>query len=134
MDIFDFRSQHIINTEGVFDGRVEQADEVGGLFLRLKNLLTSELHTSWDVAYLEQYISQKMVPRSLRWEVNPQKGETDLEGWFIYFNDTGIQFLVFLLGKKRDKLKTLNGEISLVKDKLLPYKDQEIYKQKSDQL
>lgn len=134
MDIFDFRSQYTINTEGVFNGEVEQADEVGGLFLRLKNLLTSELHTSWDVAYLEQYISQKMVPRSLRWEVNPQKGEVDLEGWFIYFNDTGVKFLVFLLGKKRDKLKYLNDEVALVRDKLLQFKDQEIYKSKSDQL
>lgn len=81
MDIFDFRFQHNINTDKVFDGNVEQSDEIGGLFLRLKNLLVSELHTGWDIAYLEQYVTQKMVPRSLRQEVPPQKGDNDLEGW-----------------------------------------------------
>lgn len=80
MDIFDFRSQHNINTDGVFDGNVEQSDDINGLFLRLKNLLVSDLHTNCDVAYLEQYVAHKMVPHSLRWQVHPQKGENDLEG------------------------------------------------------
>lgn len=134
MDIFDFRSQHNINTDGVFDGNVEQSDEFGRLFLRLKNLLFSELHTSWDIAYLEQYVTQKMVPRSLRWEVPPQKGDNDLEGWFTYFNATGVSFLQFLLAKKHDKPKSLNDEIISVKNKLGPFKEQDLYKQKSDQL
>lgn len=134
MDNFDFRSQCNINTEGVFDGNVKQCDEIDGLFLKLKNVLVSELHTGWDVAYLEQYVTQKMVPRSSRWEVNPQKDESDLEGWFVYFNKTGVQFLQFLLGKKHNKLKSPNEEITLIKNKLGPYKVHEIYKQKSDQL
>lgn len=75
-----------------------------------------------------------MVPRSLRWEVSPQKGETDLEGWFVYVNDIGIQFLQFLLGKKHNKLKTLNDEICSVRDKLSPLKFHDVYKQKSDHL
>lgn len=104
------------------------------MFLRLKNLLVSELHTNWDIAYLEQYVAQKMVPRSLRWEVSPQKGETDLEGWFTYFNDKGISFLQFLLGKKHDKLKSPNNEVGLVREKLSSLRDHEVYKQKPDQL
>lgn len=78
--IFYFHSQYNINLEGVFDGNIDQRDEIGGIFFRLKKLLVFELHTSWDIAYLEQYVIQKMVPRSLRWEVSPQKGETELEG------------------------------------------------------
>lgn len=75
-----------------------------------------------------------MVPHSLRWEVSPQKGETDLEGWFVYFNDIGVSFLQFLIAKKQLKLKTLNKEIILVKKRLILFKDQEVYKQKSDEL
>lgn len=65
-----------------------------------------------------------MVPHILRWKVNPQKGETDFEGWFIYFNDTDIIFLQFLLIKKWNKLRALNEEIGIVKDKLGPFRDQ----------
>lgn len=38
------------------------------------------------------------------------------------------------MDKKRIKLKNLNDEVSAVKDKLMAYKDHEIYKQKSDHL
>lgn len=55
-----------------------EESEIGDMFLRLKNLMVSELHTEWDIAYLEQYISEKLVPRSLWWDVNPQKGDSQL--------------------------------------------------------
>lgn len=57
-----------------------------------------------------------------------------VEGWFTYFNATGVSFLQFLLAKKHDKLKSLNDEIIAVKNKLGPFKEQDLYKQKSDQL
>lgn len=122
MDIFDYRASHRVNTEGVFVASGSDT-EIGGLFLRLKNVMTTELHLRWDLAFLQQYIIEKMVPRSLRWEVQPQQGETDLESWFNYFNDTGISFLNLLISKKNNKLLGLDREIKELKDKLSAHKN-----------
>lgn len=75
MDVFEYRSSRVIKKDGVFEINGELEGDLGGLFIRLKNLLISEIHTLWDIAFLDQYISNAMVPRSLRWEVGPQKGE-----------------------------------------------------------
>lgn len=99
--------------------------------MRLKNLTTSETHTQWDIAFLETYIREAMVPRSLRWEVPPQKGDPDLEGWFKHFNDSGIGLLRFLIQRKRDKLFRLDGEIKTLKDQLAPHINSEEYKEHS---
>lgn len=96
--------------------------DVSGLFIRLKNLTTSEVHTLWDTAFLDRYIQGTMVPCSLGWDVCPLKGETDLDAWFKYFNETGVKFLDFLVQRKRDKLVHLDEEIRKVKEKLSPYK------------
>lgn len=70
--------------------------------------MVSEIHTQWDIALLEQYVSNKMVPRSLHWEVSPQKGELELQEWFQYFNEAGVKFLEFLVQRKKCKLTRLD--------------------------
>lgn len=96
--------------------------------MRLKNLMVSEIHTQWDIAFLEQYVADSMVPRSLRWEVSPQKGETELQDWFKYFNEAGVKFLEFLIQKKNGKLDRLDVEIKLIKEKLSSHINSEEYK------
>lgn len=59
MDIFDFQAQKVVNTEGVFEVYKEDENDLGGLFVRLKNLMISETHTQWDIVYLETYIKKK---------------------------------------------------------------------------
>lgn len=83
MDVFVYRASHKVNTEGVFVATGSDT-EIGGLFLRMKNGMTTELHLQWDLVFLQQDISEQMVPRSLRWEVETQQGETDLDSWFKY--------------------------------------------------
>lgn len=78
MDIFEYRVSKVVNTEGVFQTYKESDGDLNGFFVRLKNLTISEIHTQWDIAFLETYITLNMVPRSLRWEVCPQKGELEL--------------------------------------------------------
>lgn len=84
--------------------------------------------------FLEQYVTESMVPRSLRWDVSPQKGEVDLEEWFKYFNSTGVKFLGFLIQRKNNKLIRLDGEIKLIKEKLVPHINSEEYKERSSVL
>lgn len=69
----------VVNTDGVFQTYSDNSGDLNGLFIRLKNLTTSEIHTPWDVAFLETYIKLNMVPWSLRWQVSPQKGDLELE-------------------------------------------------------
>lgn len=71
-----------------------------------------------------------MVPRSLRWEVPPQKGDSDLEDWFKYFNLAGVSFLRFLVERKAIKLARLDEEIKTIKVKLDPFKEGDGYKEK----
>lgn len=134
MDVFDYRAQVVTDTLGVFDGNDDPRDDISGCFLRLKNLTTTEIHTRWDIAYLEEYVRENMVPRSLRWEVNPQKGDNELIEWFKYFNEAGVQFLKFLIAKKTRKLASLDFEINTIKSKLFPFKNEPEYIQKSDTL
>lgn len=44
-DIFDYRAQYRINIEGLFDGNNEHSEDMVGYFLRIKNLMITEVHT-----------------------------------------------------------------------------------------
>lgn len=113
MDIFEFRNSRSLNLKDVFDNvEVQQNLDIGGLFVRLKNLVISEVHGHWDVAFLEKYLDDVMVPRSLRFEITPQEDEIDLLGWFKYFNDVGLDLLQFLIARKRRKLNKQKLKIS----------------------
>lgn len=132
--IFEYRSQLVTNTVGVFDGNDDPRDDLIGCFLRLKNLTITETHTRWDIAYLEEYVKADMVPRSLRWGVNPQKDDGELAEWFKYFNEAGVNFLQFLIAKKKRKLIMLDCEINIIKDKLVPFKSEPDNSHRSDAL
>lgn len=134
MDIFEFRATNMVNVEGVFEAYTNDESDLGGIFMRLKNLMVSENHTKWDIAYLETYTKHSMVPRSLRWDIAPQKGDVDLEGWFKYFNQAGISLIKFLIERKTFKLAKLDDEIKNIKEKLHPYMGSEEYSVKSQSL
>lgn len=133
MHVFNYRASRTVNLDGVFSVTGNDT-ELGGLFLRLKNIMTSELHILWDLAFLEQYISEHMVPRSLRWEVHPQQGDPVFDSWFKYFNEAGIHFLGFLISKKRNRLIVLDKEIKELKDKFVTHKDSLEYNSLSSNL
>lgn len=134
MDVFEYRASKTVNTDGVCETYNITEGDLGGLFVRLKNVIISETHTQWDIAFLETYIKLNMVPRSLRWEVCPQKGEVELESWFRYFNEAGVNFLCFLVGKKQSKLTKLDEEVKALKESLIPFKDLEEYKDRTNNL
>lgn len=121
MDVFEYRTARSLNTEGVFTN-TNPNSEMSGIFIRLKNLMISELHLQWDTAFLEQYIKEQMVPRGLRWDIHPQQDELDLESWYKYFNEVGIKLLGYLVEKKRIRLSLIDTEIKDLRDKLIPFK------------
>lgn len=120
----------MVKKDGVSEINGEPEGDLGGLFMRLKNLMVSEIHTQWDIAFLEKYVSDNMVP----WEIIPQKGESELQEWFQYFNEAGVKFLEFLVQRKKCKLTRLDTEIKSIKDKLSPHINSEEYKEQSTNL
>lgn len=122
-----------VNTDGVFFV-IGNDTEIGGMFLRLKNTMVSELHLQWDIVFLKQYITEGMVSKSLRWEVQPQQGDLDLDSWYRYFNEAGINFLGFLISRKQSRLQVLDREIKELKDKLLNFKNSTEYNSLSTNL
>ena len=121
MDVFDYRSSRSLNTEGIFTVTGTSV-EISGVFMRLKNLMTTEIHLQWDIAFLEQYQKEKLVPRGLRWDIHPQQGDDDLQAWSRYFNEAGLNLLEFLTGRKKSKLKAIDSEIKTLREQLLPHK------------
>lgn len=119
MDVFEYRSSRSFSTNGIFVTN-DTNTEMSGLFVRLKNVMFSELHLQWDVAFLEQYVMENMVPRGLRWDVQPQQGETDLATWCEYFNKAGLKLIEFLVERKKARLPALDKEIKDLRDKLMP--------------
>lgn len=122
-----------MNKESVFSLFQGDTNDVGGLFTRPKTLLVSEMHAQWDIAFFEQYFKEGMVLRSLRLEVNPPQGETQLEDWYKYFNGAGLNLLMFLKDRKVLKLSSLDSQLQEIKDKLICFKESEDYKEESDQ-
>lgn len=83
--------------------------------------MVTELHFHGDIAFLEQYTKDHMVPRSLCWDVHPQQGDTELEPWLRYFNEARITFLGFLVDRKRVRLMVIDKDIRDLKVKLTPF-------------
>lgn len=126
MDVFEYRTTRSFNTDGVFV-TTNTDSEIGGLFLRLKNRMVTKLHLQWDIAFLEQYNKEHMVPRGLCWDVHPQQGDWNLEPWFRYLNELGIKFLSFLVDKKQLRRSIIDKGIKDLTDKLTPFKTMSEY-------
>lgn len=93
----------------------------------LKNLMVTEIHLEWDIAFLDQYQKKKLVPRGLRWDIHPQQSDTAIQTWSHYFNEVGLNLLSFLTGRKRAKLFPIDSEINKLRDQLLPHKSTSEY-------
>lgn len=63
--IFDYYKNRKINHDEVFDQTSSEVDGIRGIFMRLKNVLIAELHATWDIVFLERYLKEQMIPRSL---------------------------------------------------------------------
>lgn len=133
MDIFEFRATRVVNTDGVFETFKEGDGDLGGLFTGLKNPLPKSTLSGY-IAFLETYIKNYMVPRSLRWEVCPQRGEVELEEWYKYFNEAEVNFLWFLVERKTSKLGRLDDEVKNIKEKITPFKSSDEYIERSKNL
>lgn len=80
--------------------------------------LEKQVRTWWDICTFEKYIKEKIIMRSLRWEVTPQDAlddETSTQEWLDFFNNVGIKLQELILKRKKLKMKILEKKIADLK-------------------
>lgn len=81
MNSINFLNNRKVNLNTLFSSEEEWEgnEDYNGILNSLANALEKQIRTWWDVQTFEQYLKEKIIMRSLRWEVSPQDGLDDNE-------------------------------------------------------
>lgn len=126
MEVFNFLTNRQINPDNIFSANQEMAEideDVSGMLRSLESLLEKQIKTWWDVFTFTHYQKEKLIFRSLRWDVPPQDGLEDqcfMIEWLEFFNRVGRELQDLVLTRKQVKLGKLNEQISGIRKKLEP--------------
>ncbi|XP_040212843.1 uncharacterized protein LOC120943544 [Rana temporaria] len=128
MDVFSFLDKRQVNLEDVFNASapVKKNSDLESLMRKLGHNMEKKISLWWDIVTFERYIKDNIVPRRLRWDITPNDGLLDqasIDEWFKFFNIKGSELLMFLLDRKKRKLKLIEQIILEVKEELEAYKD-----------
>ena len=128
MDVFSYLEDREIALTEVFSKNIADSDP-GDLivsFKKLGHLFEKKIKAWWDIATFEQYMTAKIIPRRLRWDLPPNDGLVDDESnkeWFNFFNNKGFELIKFLLARKQCKKLWLEGQIQTISDHIEVHKD-----------
>lgn len=78
MDIFDYWKGRKAISSNVLAEEQNGPSDHRGTFMHLKTTMTTQIHIQWDILFLEQYVKDSMIPRSLGWNVFPEKNDEEL--------------------------------------------------------
>lgn len=98
----------------------------GSFLISLGHIFNKKIKTWWDITSFEQYLSAKLIPRRLWWDVPPNDGlvdEDSLSEWSSFFIKKGYELLELLLIHKQSKMKSLDSQIKDITTSLEPLKD-----------
>ena len=135
MDAIDFLSNRQISADSIFSSSQEMTDceeDYPSILKALDNLLEKQVKAWWDVFTFEHYNKEGLIFRSLRWEVTPQDGLTDvkyMDEWLNFFNKVGKELQVLVLKRKQIKLSLINEKIKIIQKQLEPIKESEMIKE-----
>lgn len=107
------------------------------LMRQLKHTLEKQLRVWLDVATLETYITAKMTPRRLRWDMHPNDNINDaglMADWFSLFNKCEGELLQNIVKRRQFKLRMIETNIAEIKGLLVPFASQRDYKDKEKEL
>lgn len=126
MDALMFLNNTTINLNNLFsvDGQTTTQVNCNVVITALGNVLEKQVRTWWDIFTLEHYIKEKMIIRSLRWEVAPQDGLDDTESmqeWLDFFIGVGFKFQELILQRKKKKMINLETRINNLQLQLDPH-------------
>lgn len=128
MEAINFLSKRQINPDSVFSSSTELGDcdeDTTSLLKNLDHLLEKLLKTWWDVFTFKHYLKEKLIFKSLRWEVPPQDALTDpsfMKEWLDFFNKAGLELQDLVLTRKEFKFTKINEQIKDIERKLEPIK------------
>lgn len=100
-----------------------EVEDLEFIFKGLERLMTKELSTLWDIAALEHYIMEGMIPQGLRWQLYVNTGEEDvhdLRAWEKFLNHCSLNAMNFIVDIRKKKLLNINKQIEEYKCKLEP--------------
>lgn len=138
MDIFGYMNTRNIDIEAIFSReQVTSNQDMHGLLKQLKHTLEKQLRVWWDISTLEMYVTEKITPRRLRWDVNPNDAidNTDLmKDWYSLFNKCEGELLRNIIKRKQFKMRGIESNITEIKNLLLPFVHLKEYKDKEKEL
>ncbi|PIO13460.1 hypothetical protein AB205_0035140, partial [Aquarana catesbeiana] len=105
--------------------------------IHMRYLFEKKIKTWWDIVTFEQYLTAKLIPRRLRWEVPPNDGLMDdysMKEWGDFFTSKGLELIDFLLSRKRRKMILLETQIAELKSSIESHKESEEFLRLSAEL
>lgn len=132
MDIFRYLQSRQIDLDSLFsvDEQPPTDENFDNLFISLGNALEKQIRTWWDICTIEHYLKERIILRSLRWEVTPQDGLDDpasMQDWLDFFNGVGLKLQQLVLERKKKKMTKLETIIKELQQQLEPIKDLQQY-------
>lgn len=135
MDIFEFRTQNIRDLPINFESQLNMNPEMEDLefiFKGLEKLMIKEISILWDIAALEHYIAEQMIPQGLRWQLPLNIGGEDahdLMAWEEFLKHCSNNAMNLIVEMRKKKLLDINEQIEEYKMKLDPFKNLEDYQE-----
>lgn len=128
MDVLRYLSNRHIDVDALFTSYEPTTTQTNynGAMSALGHVLEKQVRTWWDICSLEQYIKEKVIIRSLRWDVTPQDGLDDqgsMQEWLDFFNGVGFKLQQLVLQRKKRKMANLESRINDLQQQLDPIKD-----------
>lgn len=109
-----------------------EAEDLEYIFKGLERLMIKEISTLWDIAALEHYNKEGLIPQGLRWQLPLNTGEEDahdLLAWEGFLNHCASNAMSFIIDMRKKKLTHINEQIEEYKAKLEPFKNLDDYRE-----
>ncbi|KAG8591753.1 hypothetical protein GDO81_000288 [Engystomops pustulosus] len=82
MDIFEFRISNLSEFPNFFQTQMEsclKTDDLETNFKNLEFLMAKELNVMWDIASLENFLKEELIPDGLRWQLPLNTDSRDIQ-------------------------------------------------------
>ncbi|CAH2306758.1 Hypothetical predicted protein [Pelobates cultripes] len=122
MDTWSLKKDEIPCTQSTRSPQ-KQCDSVKTLIYKLGKTMEKEVHVWWDIATLDFYVNNNIVPRGLRLykRLAYKRNEpTLLKKWDQLLDKGSLLLMVFLINEKKKDLTQLDQEIKDLKTSIRP--------------
>lgn len=112
MDALGWLNSRHIDVDALFTNHGPAATHVNynGAMSALGYTLEKQVRTWWDICTLEQYIKEKVIIRSLRWDIALQDSLDDqgsLQEWVYFFNGVSFKLQELIIQRKKRKMANI---------------------------